>query len=92
MWTSLWQLGNCFELAGCVKNMLIFHLHSPTVPFSYRFHRYTNTNTGHPSPLFAASMLTQPRMTIQGMVEILLARGMAKEKAGFLSTKGQNIG
>ncbi|CAK5089174.1 unnamed protein product [Meloidogyne enterolobii] len=56
-----------FDFANMVRSV------DYIVAIGYRYHRSTNTHTGHHSPLFKNStLLNQPKMTIQGTLEELL--------------------
>uniref|UniRef100_A0A914I8Q1 GH18 domain-containing protein n=1 Tax=Globodera rostochiensis TaxID=31243 RepID=A0A914I8Q1_GLORO len=52
------------------------------VAVGYRFHQHNNPHTGHHSPMFGShDLLTQPRMTIQGMTEDMVHGHIPPEKA-----------
>uniref|UniRef100_A0A915LHA5 Chitinase II domain-containing protein n=1 Tax=Meloidogyne javanica TaxID=6303 RepID=A0A915LHA5_MELJA len=56
-----------FDFANMVRSV------DYIVAIGYRYHRSTNTHTGHHSPLFKNStLLNQPKMTIQGTLEELI--------------------
>uniref|UniRef100_A0A914LSY7 GH18 domain-containing protein n=1 Tax=Meloidogyne incognita TaxID=6306 RepID=A0A914LSY7_MELIC len=65
-----------FDFANMVRSV------DYIVAIGYRYHRSTNTHTGHHSPLFKNStLLNQPKMTIQGTLEELIYKKVPRKKA-----------